>query len=234
MSSPFLVGSLLVSLAALPGCGDSSATDPAPGSPGVGGSSSQAGNGGTSTAGTSGGGATGGTSGGGKSAGGSGGAATGTGGAAAGAPGAGGGSTAGAGGTASAGSTGVGGAGGSGGAAGCPSDLSGAYTVTDVGLGCGDLATSAKQCVVLPQQVCSFLLTSGDPNGPQAVNGVVMLGPDGTFSDAALKFGTVQRTGCIGSWDAASKTLTATCGGTDPGSTQYCSAKLVKSGAACM
>jgi hypothetical protein len=112
----------------------------------------------------------------------------------------------------------------------CP-DITGTYgQIMTSGLGCGDLNTKAPECIVLAQEVCAFQLTSSSGVIP-AVNGVVNLASDGSFTNASLQFGTIQRTGCTGQWDAGSKTLTLDCGGT--GSTQSCVVTMVHSGAPC-
>jgi hypothetical protein len=112
----------------------------------------------------------------------------------------------------------------------CP-DITGTYgQISTSGLGCGDLNTKAPECIVLAQEVCAFQLTSSSGVIP-AVNGTVVLASDGSFSNASLQFGTIQRTGCTGQWDAGSKTLTLDCGGT--GTTQSCVVTMVHSGAPC-
>jgi hypothetical protein len=84
---------------------------------------------------------------------------------------------------------------------------------------------------MLAQQICAFQLVSAPATGSPAVNGVVILQSDGSFSGAALQFGTVQRTGCTGQWDAASQTLTLDCGGM--GSSQSCVVTMTRTGSAC-
>jgi hypothetical protein len=89
----------------------------------------------------------------------------------------------------------------------------------------------APECIMLAQQICAFQLVSATSGVTPAVNGVVTLQSDGSFSNAALQFGTAQRTGCTGQWDAASQTLTMDCGGM--GSSQSCVVTIKRSGATC-
>jgi len=84
---------------------------------------------------------------------------------------------------------------------------------------------------MLAQQICAFQLVSAGGTGA-AVNGVVILQSDGSFSNAALTLGTAQRTGCTGQWDAANQTLTMDCGGM--GSSQSCIVTITRTGSTCM
>jgi hypothetical protein len=54
---------------------------------------------------------------------------------------------------------------------------------------------------------------------------------DGSFDGAALTEGTVDRTGCTGTWDATTSTMTVDCGGT--GSSQSCVVALTQTGTKC-
>lgn len=112
----------------------------------------------------------------------------------------------------------------------CP-DVFGAYTVSVSGQGCGDLNASAPQCIAGTGTACVAHFISAPPTGTGAVNGQAMLQMDGSFSGAALIFGTVQRSGCVGTWNAATSTLTADCGGM--GSSQSCVVTLTRTGTTC-
>ena len=112
----------------------------------------------------------------------------------------------------------------------CPNLVGGYTMVMTVGAGCGDLNTSAPQCVQ-GLSACSIHFVSAPAGATGAVNGGATLLTDGTFSNASLIFGTVQRSGCVGSWNAAANTLTATCGGT--GSSQSCTVTMVRTAATC-
>ena len=101
-----------------------------------------------------------------------------------------------------------------------------------VGQGCADLNPSAPECIMLAQQICAFQLVSATSGVVSAVNGVVMLAGDGSFTGADLQFGTQSRSGCVGQWDAGSQTLTLDCGGT--GTSQSCTVTMVRSGSMCM
>src|SRR5215831_13931352 len=138
------------------------------------------------------------------------------------------------------GSAGAGGSGGSGGsnvdapaidaatadAGPCP-DVFGAYSmVMTTGAGCGDLNTSAPQCIAGTNQACfAHFMSVVSGGGAGAVNGGAMLQMDGSFNNANLIFGSVQRSGCIGSWNETTQTMTANCGGT--GSSQSCTVTMV-------
>lgn len=113
----------------------------------------------------------------------------------------------------------------------CP-DISGGYgQITTSGQGCGNINTAAPECIMLAQQICAFQLVSAPSTGQPAVNGVVVLQSDGSFSGAALQEGSVQRTGCTGQWSSGNQTLTLDCGGM--GSSQSCIVTMVRTGATC-
>lgn len=113
----------------------------------------------------------------------------------------------------------------------CP-DVFGSFTVASVGQGCGDLNTSAPQCIKGTTSVCALHFYSVLPDGgTAAVNGGATLGADGTFSGAAIILGTVQRTGCVGAWNASTSTMSVTCGGT--GTSQSCTANLTRTSNLC-
>jgi hypothetical protein len=116
-------------------------------------------------------------------------------------------------------------------AAPCP-DIGGAYAqFAWSGVGCSDINSAAPECIMLAQQLCAFQLVSAPSTGKPAVNGVVILQSDGSFSGAALQVGTRLRTGCAGQWDVASQTLTFDCGGM--GSSQTCSVSMTRTGSTC-
>ena len=119
-------------------------------------------------------------------------------------------------------------------AAACPT-ITGNFTgnIMTSGQGCGDLSPSGRECIILAQEACAFQLVSSSPSGlaPSAVNGVVNLASDGSFSGAALTFGTISRTGCTGQWSQGNQTLTLDCGGT--GSSQSCTVTMVRTNMAC-
>jgi hypothetical protein len=66
--------------------------------------------------------------------------------------------------------------------------------------------------------VADFRSTAAGQLG--AIVGTAMLQPDGSFSGADLQLGTVNRTGCTGTWDAPTSTLVVDCGGV--GTSQSC------------
>jgi hypothetical protein len=84
---------------------------------------------------------------------------------------------------------------------------------------------------MVANQICAFQLVSTTSGVTPAVNGVIDLQSDGSFSGAALQEGTVQRTGCTGQWDAATQTLTIDCGGL--GSSQSCVVTMKRTGSSC-
>jgi hypothetical protein len=112
----------------------------------------------------------------------------------------------------------------------CPVEL-GVYTLTDFGAGCGDLDTSAPQCIKATNVTCEVTLTSQQTANGTAVNGTVDLDMSGNFMNGLVKFGTVQRSGCIGTWSASMSQLLIDCGGM--GSSQSCTAVLTRTGATC-
>jgi hypothetical protein len=116
-------------------------------------------------------------------------------------------------------------------AAPCPT-VAGAYTVTLVeAQGCGDLNPLAAQCIV--QDVCTIQFQSNpSPSSVKAaLNGDPTLAQNGSFSGAALKEGTGNRTGCTGTWNGALSTMSVDCGGT--GSSQACVVALTRTGDKC-
>ena len=101
----------------------------------------------------------------------------------------------------------------------CP-DESGLYTMSAVDAqGCGNLNLLALECI--QQSGCDIMFQSRvtAAAGP-GIDGDPALQSDGSFSNGALKEGTVSRSGCTGAWDATTSTLTVDCGGT--GSSQSC------------
>jgi hypothetical protein len=112
----------------------------------------------------------------------------------------------------------------------CPAVL-GSYSVTPSGQGCGDLNASAPQCIQATNMTCVAHFVSAPPGGTGAINGAASLKQDGSFDSAALLFGTVQRTGCTGTWNAATSTMTVDCGGM--GSSQSCVVTLVRTSMTC-
>src|SRR5215831_11876736 len=133
----------------------------------------------------------------------------------------------------SGGSSGSGGSGGTGGSGGssvdagpCPSVFGRYSMLMTTGAGCGDLNTSAPQCIAGTNQACfAHFMSVVSGGGAGAVNGGAMLQMDGSFNNANLIFGSVQRSGCIGSWNETTQTMTANCGGT--GSSQSCTVTMV-------
>jgi hypothetical protein len=110
----------------------------------------------------------------------------------------------------------------------CP-DQHGAYSVALTGQGCGDLNASAPQCIT--QSACTITLASSASTGGNALNGSAMLGLDGAFTGAAITEGTVNRTGCVGMWNASTSVLTVDCGGV--GTSQSCRATLTRTSKTC-
>jgi hypothetical protein len=114
----------------------------------------------------------------------------------------------------------------------CP-DVRGAYTIVLVeALGCGDLDPTAPQCIRQGQSVCGILFrTSGTNGSVGAIDGAAVIGAKGNFAGASLTEGSVDRSGCTGSWNAGSSTMTVDCGGT--GSSQSCVVALQRTGSVC-
>jgi hypothetical protein len=114
----------------------------------------------------------------------------------------------------------------------CP-DVTGAYSIVVIdGAGCGDLNALAPECIRGAAASCNVELRSQvSGGGPAAINGNASIQNDGSFSGAALTEGTGNRTGCVGSWDATTSTMTVDCGGM--ASTQSCVVALTRTKALC-
>lgn len=110
----------------------------------------------------------------------------------------------------------------------CP-DQHGAYSVAISGQGCGDLDSNAPECIT--QSACAITFASSAPAGGNALNGTAGLAMDGSFTGAAITEGTVNRTGCVGAWNASTKVLTVDCGGV--GTSQSCRATLTRTATTC-
>ncbi len=113
----------------------------------------------------------------------------------------------------------------------CP-NLHGTYSITPIeGQGCGSsFNMSAPQCI--RQTSCGIVFASSAPDGGMsAINGDATLLDNGTFSGAALSEGTLNRTGCTGTWNVGTSTLTVDCGGTS--SSQACVLALQRTGNSC-
>ena len=120
---------------------------------------------------------------------------------------------------------------------GCPNVIGGYSFLVASGLGCGDLDVTAKQCILYggaAGNACLIHFQSEQPTPGRAINGpnpAADLLADGTFSGAALREGTFNRTGCTGSFNTATQTMTVNCGGT--GTSQSCTVTMVRSSLAC-
>lgn len=114
----------------------------------------------------------------------------------------------------------------------CP-DEHGAYTITAVeATGCGSsFNVGARQCILQGQSTACGIQLQSTGSSMVAINGEATLQNDGSFSGAALTEGTLNRTGCTGTWDSGSATLTVDCGGT--GSSQACVLSLRRTGTTC-
>jgi len=124
---------------------------------------------------------------------------------------------------------------------GCPNTLGGYAPLVATGMGCGDFNALAKQCIVPAaggsvggSNACLVRFNSEQPATIPAVNGPqlgVDIKADGSFDNANLRLGTNPRTGCVGSFDEGTQTMTVTCGGT--GTSQSCTITLVRSSVTC-
>jgi hypothetical protein len=113
----------------------------------------------------------------------------------------------------------------------CPL-VAGAYSVTILdGSGCGaTLNANARQCIL--QAGCAVTFSStATGNAKVALNGAASLQSDGSFTGAAITEGTLARTGCTGSWDSGTSTMTVDCGLT--GSSQSCVLAVQRTGSVC-
>jgi hypothetical protein len=111
----------------------------------------------------------------------------------------------------------------------CP-QLGGAYgSIQQTGQGCGDFNALARECV--KQTQCDIKLTSTVTTGPAAVNGEAQLDMAGSIAGASVTLGTVQRSGCTGSWNPSTDELTLDCGGMGTG--QSCAVTMTRSSPMC-
>jgi hypothetical protein len=118
--------------------------------------------------------------------------------------------------------------GGGGGVVVCPPDIFGGYgAILATGAGCGDLNTSAPQCIDGTTADCIAHFVSAPASGASAVNGDAQLLRYGNFVHATLDFGSSMRTECIGSWDDNALAMSVTCG---TGST-LCVVTMTRTGA---
>jgi hypothetical protein len=77
------------------------------------------------------------------------------------------------------------------------------------------------------------MMTSQGTNGSGLNASAVTLDGGGAFSDGAITEGTVNRSGCTGTWQpGSSPTLIVDCGGVS--SSQSCVATLTRSSLTCM
>jgi hypothetical protein len=108
----------------------------------------------------------------------------------------------------------------------CP-NVTGSYsiTLTQSG-GCGTLGITASQCI-RNNGGCNYEMRSNAASGGNpAIAGSFTLSASGTFDNAALQEGNANRTGCTGSWNATTSTMTVDCGGTN--TTQSCVVSLLR------
>jgi hypothetical protein len=113
-------------------------------------------------------------------------------------------------------------------AAACP-DEHGKYSYVATGLGCGDLGVGSPECI--RQTACAITFVSAPSNAMAGLNGDPTIASDGSFTGGSIREGTLQRSGCTGSWDAASSTLIVVCGGMS--TTQSCTVTLTRTAAGC-
>lgn len=112
----------------------------------------------------------------------------------------------------------------------CP-DETGAYSAMEVGQGCGDVNVAAMQCIKA-NGTCDVHLVSPTSTGGECLNGPASLDMSGNFTNGMIIMGTVQRSGCTGTWNAANNTLAVNCGGPNP-SSQMCTVTLTRTSATC-
>ena len=111
----------------------------------------------------------------------------------------------------------------------CP-DVSGLYNMSAVdATGCGDLNLLALECI--KQSTCSIVFQSRVTAAGSGIDGDPALQSDGSFANGALKEGTSSRSGCAGTWDGSTSTMTVDCGG--KGSSQSCVVALTRKAGKC-
>ncbi|HEX7663029.1 MAG TPA: hypothetical protein VF407_00885, partial [Polyangiaceae bacterium] len=108
----------------------------------------------------------------------------------------------------------------------CP-DVVGAYSISKSGLNCGDLSDQASECIADKGSDCheEFLTKKGGTGfgSGTGVAGEVDLDGAGGFAATTLQLGSTNKDNCVGTWDAASSTMTIVCGST---SALSCTVKL--------
>ena len=109
----------------------------------------------------------------------------------------------------------------------CP-DLGGSYSLSHTGDGCGDLSTDVIECLQ-QDNACRAQIKVGGGGGT-GLEAAVTVGSDGSFDGANVKLGSADRSGCTGTWDQGSSTLTIDCGGT--GTSQSCVVTLTRTSTA--
>lgn len=119
-----------------------------------------------------------------------------------------------------------------GGGSSCP-DVTGAYTIKKSGFGCGDLSEQAPECIADDGPDCheQFLTKKGGIGigSGSGVSGEVDLDAAGAFSGVMLKLGSLTKSGCAGTWDAASSKMTIVCGS----GASSCTVTLTRTGDTC-
>ena len=110
----------------------------------------------------------------------------------------------------------------------CP-DVGGSYSISHSGDGCGDLSADATECVQ-QDNTCRAQIKPSGGGGGLGVEATVTIGADGSFEGANVKLGSTDRSGCTGTWDDSTSTLTIDCGGT--GTSQSCVVTLTRTSTA--
>jgi hypothetical protein len=119
---------------------------------------------------------------------------------------------------------------------GCPNET-GAYSMTQMGAGCGDLDTSPKECIKSTGVACEYSFVAEQGLASKAVEGTVTVGPLGDFANGTITEGSgPARTGCVGVWKPGTSaqnpaTMTIDCGGV--GTSQSCRVILTRTGDVC-
>jgi hypothetical protein len=112
----------------------------------------------------------------------------------------------------------------------CP-DVAGSYGIVVVEAGgCAGLDATAQECVRQSQGCGIEFRSSVSGGGPAAIDGTATVTAAGSVSGATLMEGNSQRSGCTGTWSAATSTMTVDCGGT--GSSQSCLVTLTRTSTA--
>ncbi len=104
----------------------------------------------------------------------------------------------------------------------CPA-LAGKYDPSGSGAAC---PSGGGPAICITQTGCTITFGAGN------ISGNIAIGTDGSFTNQAVMEGSLSRSGCDGTWDQGSATLSITCGGATD-SSQSCVETLTRKSTSC-